>query len=50
MNKYIATIDEAGEHVIYAENIAKAAAKFVAAWGDEAVLEIHRADPEEARP
>lgn len=44
MSTYIALIFDVGEREVEAASIAEAAAKFVAVWGDDAVLEVHRAD------
>lgn len=44
MSTYIAIIFDAGEQRIEAGSIAEAAAHFVRAWGDDAVLEVRRED------
>ena len=42
--QYIALIFDVGEQVVAADSIGRAAEKFAIVWGNEAVLEVRRAD------
>lgn len=43
-DRYIAVIFDVGELEVYADSIEQAAQHFALAWGNEAVLEVRRAD------